>query len=705
MDNFNNPKYFNNRDLSWIDFDDRVLRQAKVKQNPLLERLRFLGITQSNIDEFFNVRVAKILNAIKAGDGPDDSGQTPTQVLSKVIKKAHWFVRRQYHTLHDDLMPALDQHNIHLINYEDLTKHQREFIDRYFEQNLYPTITPMTVNFSRPFPFVRDKQLNVVADIEDKEGRQFYAIVPISNAFSRVVKLPDAENDFILQEEIIKHHIHDLFRGVKISKTSSFRICRAMDLEVNDLHTTDFRSEVQRDLQQLQYGKPVRLEVEASMSDRLKKWLTPHVKLDLHDIYELDGPVDLNFVNGIIKQVKGHHDLLYKPFTPYYPKIIKNHNLFKVISNHDIFLHHPYDSFTPVIDLIRQASSDRKVIAIKMSLYRVSSHSPIITALEKAASNGKQVTVLIELKARGDEQHNIHWSRELEKAGCNVIYTLAGLKTHCKLTLVVRKEKNGIKRYMHMATGNYNDKTARLYTDMGIFTANEEMGNDATKIFNMISGLSTSSSLHLKKLVISPDGIRNYLMKMIDNEINNAKKGKKALIQMKMNSLSDGPMIKKLYEASSKGVKINLIVRGLCNLRVGIPKVSDNIVVHSIVGRLLEHSRIYCFHNGGHPRVFISSADLMKRNLSRRVELLIPIEQHNIKKRILHIYDLFWHDNVKTSVLQPDDHWKLLKPGDEKPLDVQQYLIDHRVSISDSLFKPTPHFSFKKQLKKLLKRG
>ncbi|MFD1670529.1 RNA degradosome polyphosphate kinase [Agrilactobacillus yilanensis] len=688
---FDQASYFNNRELSWIEFNDRVLEEARTKENPLLERLRFLGITQSNLDEFFNIRVASLHKMISVDyQGTDPSGLTPSAQLKGISEKTHEMVEKQYNTLTRSLLPKLEEHQIYLLTMADLSSKQHEYLDEYFHQKLYPVLTPMAVDVSRPFPFIANNTLNIALRISKagttgEKGEKSFATVQVPDVFPRVLRLPGADNAFILQEEVIKHYISELFVGFDIRETACFRVIRDMDMDVADEDASDLMKEIEQQLKKRERGKAMRLEIEADMSKHLRRRLVKELGLAEEDIYPVKGPIDLTFVSKLIKQVQGHDDLLYPAFEPYYPKAIRNKNLFTEIAKHDIFVDHPYDSFQPVVDFIKQSAEDEDVLAIKMTLYRVSSKSPIITYLKKAAENGKQVTVLVELKARFDEENNVHWAQELEKAGCHVIYGLVGLKTHCKLTLVVRREENGIRRYMHMATGNYNDVTARMYTDMGLFTANQEMGIDASNIFNMLSGFSEPPFFH--KLVISPEGIRNFLMEQIDEEIANVKAGRKGHIQMKMNSLSDTKMIKKIYEASAAGVRVDLLIRGICNLRVGIPGVSENVTVHSIVGRFLEHTRIYCFYADGAERVFLSSADLMNRNLSRRVELLFPILQDNIRKQIIHIYHLMWADNSKTRILQADDTWKRIDRRGLGNLDVQEYLLDNRVNIADYLFE------------------
>ncbi|MCT3152443.1 RNA degradosome polyphosphate kinase [Lacticaseibacillus rhamnosus] len=685
---FSKPRYFNNRELSWLAFNDRVLEEARDKNNPLLERVRFLGITQSNLDEFFNIRVASLKKMVTVNyDKPDAAGMKPQEQLDAISKTAHEMVEKQYNTLVRSLIPKLNAVDIQLLHAKDLTQKQQDFVSDYFHYELYPVLTPMGVDPTRPFPFLSNNSLNLAIrlvrpDDDDDKSRSF-AMVQVPDVFPRVLRLPGGDNVFILLEEVIRMFVGELFVGADIKETSTFRVTRDMDMDVAEEDASDLMKEIQSQLKKRQRGKVMRLEIEAGMGKHLRKRLTKAMNVKEEDIYEIHGPIDLNFLSKLVKQVHGHKELLFKPFTPYIDPAFKDTSIFDVIKERDVFMQHPYDSFEPVVDFIREAAQDPQVLAVKMTLYRVSSKSPIIRYLKKAAENGKQVTVLVELKARFDEENNVHWAQELEHAGCHVIYGLVGLKTHCKLALVVRREEDGIKRYMHMATGNYNDVTARLYTDMGLFTCNNEIGEDASNIFNMLSGFSEPPYFH--KLVIAPLGIRDYLMDRVDEEIAAAKAGRKALIQMKMNSMSDTAMIEKLYEASHAGVEIHLLIRGICNLKVGIPGVSDNITVHSIVGQLLEHSRIYYFYADGQENVYLSSVDLMNRNLSRRVELLFPILQDDIRERIIKIFDIMWHDNVKTRILQPDSTWTRAQLRGVTKLNAQAYFIEHAVAMGEAL--------------------
>ncbi|WDF82297.1 RNA degradosome polyphosphate kinase [Lacticaseibacillus pabuli] len=686
---YTNTKYFTNRELSWVAFDDRVLEEARDKHNPLLERVKFLAITQSNLDEFFNVRVASLRKMVTVGyDKADAAGMTPEMQLKAISTDVHELVDKQYRTLTRSLIPQLAAKEVHLLTAGELNDEQLDFIDDYFHRELYPILTPLAVDASRPFPFLANNSLNIAVrlqrgDTEGKGKNRSFATVQVPSGVPRVVRLPGNNLDFILIEEIIRHFIAELFVGASIRETAMFRVTRDMGLDVDEEDADNLMLEIQEQLKKRERGRVMRLEIDASMTKSLEKYLVKQMKLDDENVYAINGPIDLTFLKQLVKGIGDRIGELYPDATPYLPKMYKQKNIFDIIREQDMFLNLPYDSFSPVVDFIHQAAIDPQVLAVKMTLYRVSSKSPIIQYLKQAATNGKQVTVLVELKARFDEENNVHWAKELEQAGCHVIYGLVGLKTHCKLALVVRREEDGMRRYMHMATGNYNDVTARFYTDMGLFTANPEIGTDASNIFNMLSGFSEPPYFH--KLVISPMHIREFLSDRIDDEIEAAKAGRKALIKMKMNSLSDPHMIRKLYEASAAGVKINLIVRGICNLKVGIPGVSDNIEVHSLVGRFLEHSRIYYFYNDGDEQLFLSSADLMTRNLSRRVEILFPILQDNIRKQIINIFKIQWEDNAKTRILQPDASWEHVDRRGRTPLNAQEFFLANAKRMAEEL--------------------
>lgn len=666
LKDFGDHKYFTNRELSWMDFNDRVLEEARNKDNPLLERLNFLGITQSNVDEFFMVRVASLHKLIAAGiTTTDSSGMTPQEQLDAINKKEHSEVEKRYSTYERSLLPLLEKQDIYLKKPADLTENQYEFIRRYFNDELYPVLTPMADDTNRPFPFISNDSLNIAVRLKDLEKDEHeYATVRVPSIFKRVVKLPEEENSFILLEDIIKEFIGKLFDGYAVTGASCFRVTRDMDLDVAERDTSDFLKSVQRQLKDREHGKVVRLEIEKSMSDKIRQRLFKKLKVDENAIYEISGPIDLTFLKKLSSAISDHKSLHYKPFNAYTdPDLRMSSDIFANIRNRDYLVQHPYDSFDTVLNFVKKAASDDKVLAIKMTLYRVSGNSPIIKYLGAAAQAGKQVTVLVEVKARFDEQNNVHWARTLEQMGCHVIYGLKGLKTHTKITLVIRRDEDGIRRYLHLGTGNYNDVTAHFYTDMGLFTSRRDLGVDATNLFNMLSGYSKPP--YFRELRISPNHIREFINQKIDNEIAIAKAGRKAEIHMKMNSLSDPEIIEKLYEASHAGVKIHLIVRGICCLKTDIPGVSDNIEVHSIVGRLLEHSRIYYFYNDGNDEIYLSSADMMKRNLNRRVETLFPVLQPDLKQRAKNIYAKMWEDNVKARILHGDTYSMIDRRGKE----------------------------------------
>lgn len=678
---YRKPEYFTNRELSWVDFNDRVLDEARDKRNPLLERVNFLGITQSNLDEFFMVRVASLrkMEAVNY-DNHDAAGMLPAEQLKALSVKIHQQVLKQYSTLSRSLMPQLMEAGIELLDYENLSKRQLMYVSQYFHQDLYPVLTPMAVDSSRPFPFIGNNALYLAVRLaknslllpEDDKKERRYALVQVPDVFNRIVQLP-GDNQFLLLEEAIKSFIAELFTGYKVKEVRTLRVIRDMDFDVAQTDTSNLMKDIVSQLAMREHTKVMRLELEAKTGKNLRKWLTEQLDVREDDVYEINGPIDLHAMSQLAKAVTDHADLRYPPFHPFLPKTLQTDDLFTTISRGDVFLHHPYDSFKPMVSFIQQAAQDPDTLAIKMTLYRVSSRSPIIKALGEAAQNGKQVTVLVELKARFDEENNVHWAHELEKRGCHVIYGLKGLKTHCKLLLVVRRESAGIKRYVHMATGNYNDVTANFYTDMGLFTADTRIGVDASNIFNMLSGFSEPRRFEM--LNIAPLTMRDFLGERIKDEIKAAQAGRPAKIRMKMNSLSDPRIIDQLYQASAAGVKIDIIVRGICCLKTGIKGVSDNITVHSIVGRFLEHSRIYYFYDDGQERLFLSSADMMNRNLSRRVELLFPVLQADIKAQIIQIYDWMWQDNLKTRVLMADGTYQKVDRRGLDPFEVQEALM------------------------------
>lgn len=670
MDNkidFTKTDYYENRELSWIKFDRRVLNEARDKSIPLLERLKFISITSSNLDEFFMVRVASLKDMVNAGYKKKDiAGMTAAEQLSSINKETRGLVELQYSTYNRSLLPLLKQEGIYIVDeYETLTEKQKEFADQYFMDNVYPVLTPMAVDASRPFPLIRNKTLNIAALLRNRKGRgaksaddskeeTVFATVQVPSVLSRLVQIPDEGGtvSFVLLEQVIERNIEKLFSNYEVICAYPYRIMRNADLTIDEDEASDLLKEIQNKLKMRQWGEVIRLEVEEKMDKKLLNFLKSELKIAEDDIFKIGGPIDLTFLMKMYG-IEGHDELRYAPYTPQQvPEIEPGCNIFEEIRKGDIFLHHPYETFAPVVDFIRQAAVDPEVLAIKQTLYRVSGNSPIISSLAQAAENGKQVTVLVELKARFDEEHNIVWAKKLEQAGCHVIYGLVGLKTHSKIALVVRREEDGIRRYVHLGTGNYNDSTAKLYTDCGIFTCKESIGEDATAVFNMLSGYS--EPLSWNELILAPYWLRNKFLKLIYREIRYAKQGEEARIVAKMNSLCDPEIIAALYEASANGVKIDLIVRGICCLKVGIAKVSENITVRSIVGNFLEHSRIFYFHNGGEEEVFMGSADWMPRNLDRRVEIIFPVLDPELKRKAFHILEVELRDNVKANILGAD---------------------------------------------------
>jgi polyphosphate kinase len=656
---FLNPAYYENRELSWIRFDERVLSEAKDKTIPLLERLKFVSITSSNLDEFFMVRVASLKDMVHANYKKRDiAGMTATEQLAAINQATRELVDEQYAAFMRSLLPQMQKEGIRLIDaHEDLSEEQKTFVDRYFMEDIYPVLTPMAVDASRPFPLIRNKSLNIAALLLNKKAKTeetVFATVQVPGVLPRLIPIPGEEGEdcFILLEQIIERNIDKLFSNYQILCAYPYRIMRNADLTIDEEEASDLLKEIENKLKMRQRGEVIRLEVEKGMDKKLLKFLKSELKVAEEDIFRIPGPIDLTFLMKLYG-IDGHDGLRYVQPTPQrVPEIEPGADIFEAIRKGDIFLHHPYQTFDPVVDFIRQAARDPEVLAIKQTLYRVSGNSPIISSLAQAAENGKQVTVLVELKARFDEEHNIVWAKKLEHAGCHVIYGLVGLKTHSKIALVVRREDDGIRRYVHLGTGNYNDSTAKLYTDCGIFTCKESIGEDATAVFNMLSGYSEPKSWN--ELVLAPYWLRNKFLSLIRRETRHAAKGENAHIIAKMNSLCDPEIIATLYEASAAGVKIDLIVRGICCLRVGIPGVSENITVRSIVGNFLEHSRIFYFENDGHPEIYMGSSDWMPRNLDRRVEIVFPVLDEALQEKAYHVLEVELEDNVKARILKPD---------------------------------------------------
>ncbi len=654
------PEYFYNRELSWLKFNLRVLKEAMGKETPLLERLKFIAISASNLDEFFMVRVAGLWSNFDSGvEKRDASGMSVHEQLVAISQAAHEQVRTQTKSL-IALMAEMDAVKLHFRRVKDLSELGKDWLEEYYREVVFPVLTPMAVDASRPFPFLANKTLNLAVELIKADGEHSMGLIQVPSVLDRIVEVePEGKRTFVFLEDIIASHCHDLFKGCHILDMVSFRVTRDSDLDLEEDDSVDLMKEVEESLRKRKRGAAVRLEIFKTNNNRIKKFLEENLDVTEMEVYEINGPLNPTCFFKFIG-MKGMWPWLYEPFVPQRPlELPDDSDLFAAIRENDILLHHPYESFDPVVKLVSDAADDPQVLAIKQTLYRVSGNSPIVAALARAAENGKQVTVLVELKARFDEENNILWARRLEKAGCHVIYGLVGLKTHAKIILIVRKEDNGIRRYLHLGTGNYNDSTAKLYTDLGLMTANDEFGSDASAFFNLLSGYSEPPVWN--KLVMAPLGLREKIYALIDNEIAMVRAGREGHIIAKMNSLIDQPVIQKLYEASAAGVHIDLIVRGICGLRTGIEGISDNITVRSIVGRQLEHSRIFWFANGGEEQLYLSSADWMPRNLNDRVELFFPVETEEHIHRIKALLDLYLRDNMGAHMMQSNGTYRRVR--------------------------------------------
>jgi len=654
MTDYSLTEYFISRELSWIQFNQRVLEEAQDTTNPLFERLKFAAIVSSNLDEFFMVRVGSLSDQITAEfDKKDSSGLTPIEQMRQIGILVHKLIYNQFNCYNRSLKKALKKEKIKFLKIKDLSKEQIVYVDNYYSKNVFPVLTPMVVNQSSPFPLIANKSLNIALFLKDNKNEDIFATIKVPSVIDRLIKIP--ENDgiaFMFLEDIIKMNLNSLFSGHEIINASCYRITRNADMDLDEEGAEDLLEAIQQSIKQRKWGAAVRLEIEKGINGKLLKKLEIELEISKEQEYIINGQIDLTFLMKL-SRIKGYEKLEYEPIKPQYSKqFLKYDSIFDAIAEKDILLHHPYESFDPIVQLVKQAAVDPNVLAIKHTLYRVSGNSPIIKALSEAAEMGIQVTVLVELKARFDESNNIIWAKQLEQSGCHVIYGLVGLKTHCKILLVVRREEDGIKRYVHVGTGNYNDVTAKLYTDIGLFTSNPYFGADASALFNMLSGNSKPTSLY--KFSLAPLQLRDRFLQMILEEGENAKKGKKARIIVKVNSLVDIGIIKALYQASTMGVKIDLIVRGICCLKPGIPGISENISVRSIVGRFLEHSRIFYFYNDGQEGIYLSSADWMTRNLDRRVELLFPIEDIEARNAVKEILDISLLDTEKARILNSD---------------------------------------------------
>lgn len=683
----NLPQYYNNRELSWLDFNYRVLQESYDKNNPLLEKLNFISIFSSNLDEFFMVRVAGLKDQVKMGyDKPENKAQmTPQEQLDAIKIKNTDYVNTQYQR-YNELIKELANYDIEMVKPEDLSDALIEKLEKEFKLSVLPTLTPLGIDAYHPFPKLNNKSLNIFVDI-DTEDAINSAIVQIPSLIPRFLTLNEGTKQYVVMvEDVITYFINYLFTGYEVLNTFTFRITRNADLTIHEDGAEDLLIEIERFLKERKSGSAVRLELDCRTSEKENvEWLIDQLEIEDNDIYYLDGPLDLTFLFGLVDHLSHKLKYLtYEKYTPQPPRSLGNKNIYQLSLERDIFFHHPYESFEPIVDFIRQAADDPNTIAIKQTLYRVSKDSPIINSLKEAAENGKQVTVLVELKARFDEENNVHWARMLEDAGCHVIYGMTHLKTHSKIALVVKRINNELTSFVHLGTGNYNDKTAKLYTDMGIITTNKDIAEDAINFFNYLSGYSTKPEYN--KLIVAPYDIRDVFIDRIDKEIRSHLQHGNGKIMMKMNSLTDKTIIEKLFEASQAGVKIQLIIRGICCLKPGIPGISENIEVVSIVGRLLEHSRIYYFHNNSEAHIYLSSADVMTRNMIKRVEILFPVEDKSIGQRLVNYMNLQLSDNQKGRYQDAQGVYHYVE-NNSSPLNSQSYLMQEAIKYGEELKK------------------
>ena len=689
--NLASPSLYINRELSMLEFQRRVLEEARDEENPLLERVKFIAIFGSNMDEFFMVRVSGIRKQVEANIMKlSEDGLTPREELAVIRKTAQELLQDAQQTFHRKLLPKLEKEGIHILEYSKLSKSQKERADKYFTDVVYPVLTPLALDPGHPFPHISNLSLNLAIVIRDKKGNEKFARLKVPDTLPRLIPIKKSSGSarkdgtiphhhyFVWLDQVIAANLEGLFPGLEVVAAHPFRIVRDADIEIQELEADDLLETMQQNIRKRKFGSVVQVAVYPSMPEEMRDLLVDNLEITHNDIYSLTHPLGLASLWQVYNSIE-RHDLKYPPYIQRIPKPLRNldssDNIFDVIRNENILLHHPYESFVPVVDFLQAAARDPHVLAIKQTVYRVGSNAPVVEALLEAAERGKQVAVLVELKARFDEESNIGWARALEQAGVHVVYGLVGLKTHCKVTMVVRKEGEGIRRYLHLATGNYNAVTSRIYEDIGMFTCDEDMGADATDLFNYLTGYSTKKSY--KKLLVAPVNLREQMEKLIHREIEHAKAGNKARIIFKMNSLVDMDMIQLLYQASQAGVKVDLLIRGMCCLRPGIKGVSENIRVISVVGRYLEHSRIYYFQNNGNDEVYMGSADLMPRNLNHRVEVVFPVESKGqvkfLREKILEAY---LKDNTRARILKTNGTYERAKPEPNgKPFDVQAHLM------------------------------
>jgi polyphosphate kinase len=687
----NDPALFINRELSLLEFQRRVLQEARDPSNPLLERVKFLAILGSNLDEFFMVRVAGLRKQMDAGvvDLPPD-GMTPAEQLAAIRKVAWQLMMEALECLNDELLPELDKAGIHILDYAALNERQKVVVDGYFDEVVFPVLTPLAFDPGHPFPHISNLSLNLAIVIRDENGQDLFARVKVPGTLPRLVPIKRSSGGvrrdgtvpyhhyFVWLEQAIAANLEKLFPGMQVVEAHPFRVTRDADTVIQELEASDLLETMEQSVRQRRFGSVVRVTVNEAMPTHIRDILIENLEMDRKDIYTLDAPLGMSNVMGL--HAIDRYDLKDAPYKPAIPPRLKleatDGNLFAAVRRENILIHHPYDSFLPVVDFLYAAAKDPDVLAIKMTLYRVGKNSPVVKTLMDARENGKQVAVLVELKARFDEESNITWARMLEREGVHVIYGLLGLKTHSKIALVVRKEGEHIRRYVHLATGNYNAVTAQIYEDIGMFTCDEEVGADATDLFNYLTGYSAKRDF--RKLLVAPINLREGMEALIEREIEQQKKKGNGYLLFKMNALVDPPMIQLLYKASMAGVKVDLIVRGICCLRPGVNGLSENIRVISILGRFLEHSRIYYFYNGGNEQVYLGSADLMPRNINRRVEVLFPVQDMPLIRYLRdEVLQTALNDNVKARVMQPDGSYIHLHPKDgETSLSLQTWLLN-----------------------------
>jgi polyphosphate kinase len=687
------PKLYINRELSRLQFDKRVLKEALDENHPLLERVKFLSIFASNMDEFFMIRVSGLRRqlAAKVLEPPPD-GMTPAEQLAAIRELLLPLFEQHSKCWHQDLCPKLQEAGIEVLRYDDLKRKQRKLLRRYFEREIFPALTPLAFDPGHPFPHISNLSINLAVVIDDPQHGERFARLKVPRMFPRLLRIPsedqaddyeslglveEASPNFVWLEEVIAANLGLLFPGLNVVAAYPFRVTRDADPEIEEDEASDLLLAIEESVRLRQFGSVVRLEVEPSMPDRIRNILVSNLGLAPYQVFKKSAPLGMADLMELTKI--NRPELTDTPFSPAIPSSMSpGENIFFAIKQQDILLYHPYDSFTPVVDFLRQAARDPNVLAIKQTLYRVGPNSPVVAALMRARENGKQVAVLVELKARFDEESNIGWARALERAGVHVAYGLVGLKTHAKLLMVVRREGDGITRYIHMSTGNYNDVTARLYTDIGFFTIDPDIGADVADLFNALTGYSLKQEY--RKLLVAPGRMREQIVARIDREIERHKKHGDGYLAFKINALSDKECIKALYRASQAGVKVDLQVRSICCLRPGVPGVSENITVTSVVGRFLEHPRIYYFRNGGDEEILLGSADMMSRNLDRRVEQLFPIEDPQLKESVRDQI-LFVHlkDNMQAQRMMPDGSYERLQPQEGEPeLNSQLWMIEHR---------------------------